>query len=338
MFKMIILGIETSCDETGIAIYDNLNGLICEYTYSQKIHCFYGGTVPELASNDHFKKIFKLIFLTLKIKKILFKDINLISYTIGPGLKSSLFIGILVGKALSFALGIPCLGVNHLKAHIFISFLFNKKITFPSLVLFLSGAHTFLIEMNDFDNFFILGETLDDSVGETFDKIARCLKIIPSNGKNLEFFSRKNFLFSNLGYFNSCYFSSNLNFSFSGIKSSVIRYINKLGVTTLNDKCNISYNFQTTLIRVICNKCLTLFLSKNYKCLLLSGGVASNFYLRKSLKNYSYIFNVNFCTQPIRYCTDNGAMISFLGCFYFNKNIFDKNFNIIVKPNIRLSP
>lgn len=331
---MIILGIETSCDDTGIAIYDSLNGLICEYTYSQKIHYFYGGTVPELASNDHLKKIFKLIFFTLKVKKILLKDISLISYTIGPGLKSSLFMGILVGKTLSFALGIPCIGVNHLKAHIMISFLFNKRITFPALVLFLSGAHTFLIEMNDFDNFFILGETLDDSIGETFDKIARCLKIIPSNGKSLEFFSRKNFLFSNLGYFHSSYFSSNLNFSFSGIKSAIIRYVAKLEVITLNDKCNVSYNFQAALIRSICNKCLSLFLLRKYKCLLLSGGVASNFYLRKTLKNYSYVFNVDFCTQPIRYCTDNGAMISFLGCFYFNKNVCDKNFNIMVKPNI----
>lgn len=334
---MIILGIETSCDETGIALYDSLNGLISEYTYSQKVHYSYGGTVPELASNDHLKKIFKLIFFTLKLKKILFKDVNLISYTIGPGLKNSLFIGVLVGKTLSFSLGIPSLGINHLKAHIMISFLFNKFIDFPSLVLFLSGAHTFLIEMSNFNSFFVLGETLDDSIGETFDKIARCLKILPSNGKNLELFSRKKFLFSNLGYFDSCYVSLNLNFSFSGVKSSVIRHINKLKVITFNDQCNISYNFQVSLVRIVCNKCLNIFFKKKYKCLLLSGGVASNFYLRKTLKNYSYIFNINFCTQPIKYCTDNGAMIAFLGFFCFNKNFFDKNFNVVIKPNIRFN-
>lgn len=331
---MIILGIETSCDETGIAIYDKFNGIVCKYTYSQKIHYVYGGTVPELASNDHLKKIFKLIFLTLKLKRILIKDISLISYTIGPGLKSSLFIGILVGKTLSFALAIPSLGVNHLKAHIMISFLFNKKIEFPSLVLLLSGAHTFMIEINNFDVFFILGRTLDDSIGETFDKIARCLKLIPANGKTLECMSKKNFLISNLRYFNSCYFSTNLNFSFSGIKSSVIRHINSSKYITNNDICNISYNFQTTIIRLVCIKCLSLFPIKKYKCLLLCGGVAANFYLRKSLKNYAYIFDIKFCTQPIEYCTDNGVMISFLGFIYFNKNVFDYNFNVMVKPNI----
>ncbi|HIH2762726.1 MAG TPA: tRNA (adenosine(37)-N6)-threonylcarbamoyltransferase complex transferase subunit TsaD [Candidatus Azoamicus sp.] len=331
---MIILGIETSCDETGIAIYDKFSGIVCKYTYSQKIHYVYGGTVPELASNDHLKKIFKLIFLTLKLKKILIKDISLISYTIGPGLKSSLFIGILVGKTLSLALAIPSLGVNHLKAHIMISFLFNKKIEFPSLVLLLSGAHTFMIEINNFDVFFILGRTLDDSIGETFDKIARCLKLIPANGKTLEYMSKKNFLISNLGYFNSCYFSTNLNFSFSGIKSSVIRYINSNKYITHDDICNISYNFQATIIRLICIKCLSLFSVKKYKCLLLCGGVAANFYLRKSLKNYVYIFDIKFCTQPNEYCTDNGVMISFLGFIYFNKNVFDYNFNVMVKPNI----
>lgn len=330
---MIILGIETSCDETGIAIYDNLKGTISEYTYSQKVHTAYGGTVPELASNDHLKKIFKLIFLTLKFKNILISDLNLIAYTIGPGLKSSLFIGILVSKTLAFSLNIPSIGINHLKAHIMISFLFNKLISFPSLVLFLSGAHTFLIEMNDFDNFFIIGKTLDDSIGETFDKVARALKLIPANGKTLEYVSKNHFIFLNLNYLNSCYFGINLNFSFSGIKSAVIRHINKLSLNE-NDIRNISYNFQISLVRLICNKCLILFLSNKYKCLLLSGGVASNIYLRKSLKNYSYIFNIKYCTQPIKYCTDNGVMIAFLGFIYINRNFFDYDFSIVVKPNI----
>lgn len=330
---MIILGIETSCDETGIAIYDSINGVLFEYIYSQKIHSIYGGTVPELASKDHLKKIFRLIIFTLKSKKILLCDINFISYTIGPGLKSALFIGIFVGKSLSFSLGIPSIGVNHLKAHVIISFLFNKVIIFPAIILFLSGAHTFLIEMNGLDNFFVIGRTLDDSIGETFDKVARSLKLMPANGKTLESFSRSDFIFANLNYFNSCYLSINSNFSFSGIKSAVIRNINNSNLDE-NEVANISYNFQTALIRIICNKCLDLFRSEKYKCILLSGGVASNFFLRKTLKNYSYVFGINFCTQPVKYCTDNGLMISFLGFICINKNIFDKNFNIVVKPNI----
>lgn len=330
---MIILGIETSCDETGIAIYDYEKGLMCEYTYSQKVHYFYGGTVPELASNDHLKKIFKLIFLTLKFKRILVTDISFVCYTIGPGLKNSLLIGIIAGKSLALTLNIPSLGVNHLKAHIMISFFFNFNIIFPAVVLFLSGANTLLIEMDDFDSFFVLGKTLDDSIGETFDKIARALKLLPSNGKNLEFFSKKKFIFSNLRYFDSCYLSSNLNFSFSGIKTAVIRYIANINLKN-DDVCNISYNFQVAIIRLICNKCIILFNKKKYKCLLLVGGVAANSYLRASLKNYSYLFDIKFCTQPIKYCTDNGFMISFLGFIFINKNIFDKNFNISIKPNI----
>lgn len=332
---MIILGIETSCDETGIAIYDSKCGILFEYTYSQNIHKLYGGTVPELASKDHLKKIIKLILFTLKKIRLTISDINCISYTIGPGLKSSLFIGIVIGKTLSFALNIPAIGVNHLKSHIAIAFLFNRCIKFPVLILFLSGAHTFILEMNNFDRYIILGQTLDDSVGETFDKIARSLKLIPNNGKKIEKYANKNKYFSNLNYPKSYCYSNNFDFSFSGVKSAVIRDISNRDLTVKN-KINIAYNFQNTLIKIILDKCVKLICDKKYKIIILSGGVSSNKELRLSLNNYAYLFDVKFCTQPIKYCTDNGAMIAFFGFIKFSDNIFDRNLNIFIKPNLGL--
>lgn len=332
---MIILGIETSCDDTGISIYDSSLGILNEYIYNQKIHYLYGGTVPEIASKYHFKKIFKLILLTLKIKKILLKDLDLISYTVGPGLKNSLFVGVLVGKSIATFLRIPSIGINHLKAHVFISFLFNKKINFPSAVLFLSGAHSFFLEMLSFNEFNILGKTLDDSIGETFDKIARILNIIPQNGVGIEIFSKKDFSFKNLNYPKSLHNNINdFNFSFSGIKSYISRdfILNKL---TLN-KCNVAYNFQNTLFKMICFKFIKLVVTKKIKSLILAGGVSSNKNLRVLLYNYCYLFNVDFCTQPTKYCTDNGSMIAFSGIINFSEHRFDRSLSLFIKSNIEI--
>lgn len=329
---MIILGIETSCDDTGIALYNSEKGLLYEYTYIQEIHKVYGGTVPELASKDHLKKIFKIVLLTLKNQKILLTELNFIAYTIGPGLKNSLLIGILVGKTMSFALNIPCIGVNHLKSHIAISFLFNSEITFPLLVLFLSGANSLILEMYDFHNFLILKRTLDDSVGEVFDKIARALRLVPSNGRSLELVSSKKFVFSNLKYPSLL---NSLDFSFSGIKSAVTRYIDRSFLSE-NSVSNIAYNFQNTLVKIIVHKCVIYFLNRKYRVFIFSGGVSANKELRLSLRNYCYLFNIKFCTQPLKYCTDNGAMIAFFGFINVCNGAFDKNFNFVIKPDLNL--
>lgn len=327
---MVILGIETSCDETGIAIYDKITGLIFEYTYSQEIHRVYGGTVPELASKDHIKKILKILLFTLKVKRILFKDICFISYTIGPGLKTSLFVGIFTAKILSYALKIPAIGINHLKAHIFIAFLFNNSVKFPVLILFVSGAHSFLLDMDRFNNINILNRTLDDSIGETFDKIARSLKLTPANGRSIENMINRKFLFNNLHYPSPIFL---FDFSFSGIKSAVIRDISKTKLNK-NSVSNISYNFHNMVIKSLCFRCVKLFSFKKYKTFFLSGGVSANKILRLSLKNYCYLFNINFCTQPIQYCTDNGVMIAFFGFVCLNLNIFDDSLILTVKPNL----
>lgn len=330
---MIVLGLETSCDETGIAIYNTITGILYEYTYVQNVHSLYGGVVPNLASKEHFKKILKLVILTLKNKHLTFNDINFVSYTIGPGLKSSLLVGVLVGKIISFSLNIPSVGINHLKSHISLSFLFYKYIKMPCLVLFLSGAHTFILEMIQFNEFNVKGRTLDDSLGETFDKIARALKLIPSSGKMIEICSQKKKNFKNTNY--PKIHCNSLDFSFSGIKSAVIRDIKK-NILSKEDVCNISYNFQNTVFKVILDKIITLFFSKKYKIFIFSGGVSANKEFRLALANYAYFFNIVFCIQPIKYCTDNGVMVAFLGFINFSNNFFDKNFDIVIKPNLEL--
>ena len=222
--KIITLGIETSCDETGISLYNNENGILSEYVYSQSVHRIYGGTVPELASRDHAKWLLPLFMYTLKKAGVNIEEINCISYTKGPGLNGPLLVGSSFSKSLSLALSIPCVGVNHLEAHLLTAFMFNK-IKFPCLAFIISGAHTIVLRLDSYSDFIFLGETLDDGVGEVFDKVARSLKVEPFNGSSIERISRKLMYFKNLYFPRSFYRSDCFNFSFSGLKTHVLKLI-----------------------------------------------------------------------------------------------------------------
>ncbi len=266
--ETIILGIETSCDETGVSIYNNKKGILSEYTYTQTVHYKYGGIIPELASRNHEKKLLNLVILTLKKARIKLSDINIIAYTGNPGLSSSLLFGITFSKSLSYSLNIPSIEINHLEAHILISFLFNKKITFPSLVVLISGAHTILVEIKNYNTFLLLGKTLDDGVGEAFDKAARSLNIKPCNGLSIEKISKLKFNFENLKFPQPLSKSNCFNLSFSGLKTCVNKNIKK-NMLNLN-KSNIAYNFQNTIIKTLLRKCkLLLKKKKNQKYIIL---------------------------------------------------------------------
>ncbi|HIH2762107.1 MAG TPA: hypothetical protein ACYCC8_00010 [Candidatus Azoamicus sp.] len=167
----MILGIETSCDEIAISIFNNEKGFISEYTYSQIIHEKYGGTIPELSSRENIKKITNIIIFTLKKAKLKINEIKIIAYTKGPGLKSPLMIGTSIAKSLSYSLKVPCLGINHLEAHIAISLLFNKNIKFPCIALITSGAHTMMLHLKKYNNMFLLEESEDDGIGEVLIKL-----------------------------------------------------------------------------------------------------------------------------------------------------------------------
>lgn len=322
--KILTLGIETSCDETGVALYNNKSGIISEYVYSQTVHYEYGGTVPELASRDHIKNLSKLVTYTLKKTKVKFKDLNCISYTKGPGLKGSLLVGSSFSKSLGLSLSIPVIGINHLEAHLLIAFLFNK-IKFPCLCFIVSGAHTISLRLESYKTFYILGESLDDGAGEVFDKVARALKLIPFNGISIENICKKKFKFKNLKLPKPFYNSNCLNFSFSGLKTSVINQINNQNYNIATNKPNIAYNFQNTIIKSLLDKCKILINNSNFKSILLSGGVSSNKEFRLDFNNFSKSIGLEIYFSPIRYCVDNGAMVAFLGFLKLLENNFDNN-------------
>ncbi len=334
MINNLFLGIETSCDDTCISIFNNRYGVISEYVFTQLIHIKYGGTVPELASKDHLNKIFNIIFFVLKKKKINIFDIKIIAYTKGPGLKGSLFIGASVAKSLSLFLNIPAISINHLEAHILISFAFNKIKQLPALVLLISGANTILLKMFNYNNYIIIGETLDDGVGETFDKIARSINLIPPNGISIEKNMKYKFIYNNLNIGKTLKNINNFNFSFSGLKSEILRLQNKKNYI---DKINLIYNFQNTIINIFIIKIRHLLTKDiSIKSIILGGGVSANKELRLAFLNLSEEFNILLNYLPKKYCTDNATMIVFLGFIKIYNGYFDKNLEINIDSSLRL--
>ncbi len=328
---LLILGLETSCDETAISLFNNTKGILSEYIFTQKCHTHYGGTIPELASRDHLKKIFNIILFVLKNINININTINVIAYTKGPGLKGPLLIGASVAKALGCFLKIPVIGVNHLEAHILLNFIYHKNIKFPALIILVSGAHTILLQMINYDKFILFGETLDDGVGEAFDKIARLLNLNPANGASLEKKLPYKFNYINLNLSKSLQKSNCYDFSFSGLKTEIYR--------KKNHKTNISnllYNFQNTIIDMINYKCKKILHYYNITSIILAGGVSANQSLRLSLLNLTDAFNIMLYVLPNRYCTDNGSMIAFLGFIKINDGLFDKLLSIDVISNLRI--
>lgn len=335
---MIILGIETSCDETGIAIYNSKSNLMFNRLYSQiDLHKKYGGTVPELASRDHSNKIFNLILSVIKDAKLTLSNLSCIAYTKGPGLVGSLLVGTSLAKSISYSLGIPHVGINHLEAHININLYCNEDISYPFLTLLISGGHTYFIKKNSLYSNEIIGETIDDSVGETFDKVARILNLDYPNGMSIEKFANKikNITITNKIHFpnikNDC-----LNFSFSGIKSHMFRIIKKMELTETK-QIELAYQFQKNIIEILVKKCIFAVNKTNIKTLVLAGGVASNKLLRLELLKHMKLLNIKVYFPSYKYCTDNGAMIAFDGFLKYRNNIFDKDFSINVYPKLKLN-
>lgn len=332
--KNIILGIETSCDEIGISIFNNETGFISEYTYSQIIHEKYGGTIPELSSRENIQKITNIIIFTLKKAKLKIHDINIIAYTKGPGLKSPLMIGTSIAKSLSYSLKIPCIGINHLEAHIIISLLFNKNIIFPSLALITSGAHTMMLYLKTHNTMRLLEESQDDGIGEVFDKVARAIKLKPYNGSSIEKIANTRQVHSITKLNKKKHNNKNQKLSFSGIKTNTINYIkNNLNYNTY-ETC---YNFQTNIIKITTFKCKILINKYNIKSLILAGGVASNKEFRLNMKEYIKSIKGNFYYIPKKYCTDNGGMIAFLGFIKTYEGYKDTSLNINIFPELKIN-
>ena len=326
---MNILGIETSCDETGIAIYSTeKQSIISEQLFSQASkHAEYGGVVPELASRDHLIKIIPLIKVALEEAKLNFDDLNGIAYTAGPGLRGPLLIGSSIAKALSFSLKIPSIGVHHMEAHLLINLLENPAPKFPFLTLLISGGHCLLINTKGLGAYEIVGQTVDDAVGEAFDKVSKLLDLGYPGGPLIEKLAESGDS-SAFNFPRPMANKDNLDFSFSGLKTAVFYTLKEIDVLNQGIKANIAASFQEAVAETLLIKSKKALEKTKQNELVIGGGVAANKYIRNRLIEGLRDSKIYF--PPLERCTDNGAMVAFAGSFYLNGN--NQNKNDLVRP------
>ena len=331
---MNILGIETSCDETGIAIYDTeKQSIISEQLFSQASkHAEYGGVVPELASREHLIKIIPLIRMALEEAKLEFIDIEGIAFTAGPGLRGPLLIGASMAKSLAYSLKIPSVGIHHMEAHLLINLLEKPAPKFPFLTLLISGGHCLLINTKEIGSYEIIGQTIDDAVGEAFDKVSKLLELGYPGGPLIEKLAKSGDS-SAFKFPRPMINKDNLDFSFSGLKTAVFYTLKDITALDNRIKANIAASFQDAVADTLLIKSKKALEKTKQNELVIGGGVASNKYIRnkliKGLKDSKIYF------PPLERCTDNGAMIAFAGSFYLSNN--KKNKNDQVRPKWPLS-
>lgn len=314
---MIVLGIETSCDETSAAIVKNGSKVLSnEVVSSLEFHKKYGGVIPEIASRMQLETISEVTQSAIEDARIKLKDIDLISVTSGPGLLGSLLVGISFAKALSLSLNIPLLGVNHVHSHLYANFLNREDIKLPFVALVVSGGHTSLFYIRDFDNIELLGSTHDDACGEAFDKVAKILNLGYPGGPLIEKLALKGDPKSIK--FNCFGPKDALDFSFSGIKTAVLYYVNNKKIS-ISKKQDISASFQEAVVDTLIKKSILACKSKKVNQLLLGGGVVANNYLRKKFTQAARDFNLKCYFPAKEFCMDNAAMVAGLGSRLFKK-------------------
>lgn len=315
---MKILGIETSCDETGVAIYDSERGLIANQLYSQiETHADYGGVVPELASRDHIRKTLPLIQDALKEAGLSPSEIDGIAYTAGPGLVGALLVGATIARSLAYAWGVPALGVHHMEGHLLAPMLEENPPPFPFVALLVSGGHTQLVKVEAVGRYTLLGESIDDAAGEAFDKTGKLLGLDYPAGAALSALAEK-------GQANRFVFPRpmtdrpGLDFSFSGLKTfaanTIQAQINAEGHLDEQTRADIAHAFQQAVVETIVIKCKRALQETGYKRLVMAGGVSANKQLREQLAVFMQTFGGEVFYPRPQFCTDNGAMIAYAGC------------------------
>lgn len=319
---MIILGIESSCDETAAAVIEAKNGkfsIVANTVLSQiNTHKKYGGVVPEVAARKHVKNIIPVIDQTLTKAKLSPKQINRLAVTTGPGLITSLMVGIETAKTLAYVWQKPIVGVNHLKAHLYANMIHNKKIFWPAISLIVSGGHTEIILMKNTTSFKKIGQTLDDAAGEAFDKVAQLLNIGYPGGPIISLLAKEGDP-QKFNFPRPMIKSSNFNFSFSGLKTAVLYTVKKIKKVDQKTKADLSASFQQAVVDVLIDKTLRAARQYQAKTIMLSGGVAANNLLRKNLQKKAEELKIDFLTPDVYLCTDNAAMIGIAG--YFSKPV-----------------
>lgn len=310
---MRILGIETSCDESAAAIVTDSKEILAHVIYSQVDHLPYGGVVPELSARGHLQKIDIIIEKTLQDAQLELSDIDAIAATSGPGLIGGVVVGCVAAKTLSMITKKPFIAINHLEAHALTARL-TSDLEFPYLMLLASGGHTMMVMVEGVGKYKILGQTLDDAIGESFDKVAKMMGLSYPGGPIVEKLARK----GDKKRFNfpaPLYNSDDYNFSLSGLKSAVRREIEKLGKLNDQDIKDICASFQETIAKIICAKLKRAMknLGESNTKIVIAGGVAANQYLNGRIFELAAHYNYHLYAPPMELCTDNGAMIAWCG-------------------------
>ncbi|TNH01593.1 tRNA (adenosine(37)-N6)-threonylcarbamoyltransferase complex transferase subunit TsaD [Testudinibacter sp. TR-2022] len=308
---MRILGIETSCDETGVAIYDEQQGLVANQLYSQiALHADYGGVVPELASRDHIRKTAPLIQAALQEAGLRPEDIDGVAYTAGPGLVGALLVGSTIARALAYAWNVPALGVHHMEGHLLAPMLEDNPPDFPFIALLVSGGHTQLVQVDGVGQYQLLGESIDDAAGEAFDKTAKLLGLDYPGGAALAKLAQNGKV--RFKFPRPMTDRPGLDFSFSGLKTFAANTIAN-NPDDEQTRADIAFAFQEAVIDTLMIKCRRALQQTGLKRLVIAGGVSANTALRHGLAELMQQLNGDVFYPKPQFCTDNGAMIAYAG-------------------------
>jgi N6-L-threonylcarbamoyladenine synthase len=334
--SQITLGIESSCDETGIALYQMGRGLLAHALHTQiAMHNEYGGVVPELASRDHVQRVIPLVREVLRKANVSLGQINVIAYTQGPGLGGALLVGASVANALAYALDIPTIGIHHLEGHLLSPLLSDPAPEFPFVALLVSGGHTQLMRVDGVGLYTLLGETLDDAAGEAFDKSAKLLglgypggaalaKLAASGRPNLYKLPRP------------MLHSGDLEFSFSGLKTAVLALVKQSNIDE-QTRADIAYAAQEAIVDVLAHKARAALAQTGLNQLVIAGGVGANQMLRSRLTTDIEKRGGKVFYPDLEFCTDNGAMIAFAGALRFAQQQGNKDYRFNVKARWNLA-
>ncbi len=323
---MAILGIETSCDETAVAVIDcHSKKVLCEAIYSQiDLHNLYGGVVPELAARDHISRLVPLIKNEFDKNDLSFEILDAVAVSKGPGLRGPLLVGNTIANSIGYALKIPVINVHHMEAHLLMPLLDANPPSLPFVSLLVSGGHTLIVKVHEGGRYKIMGETKDDALGEAFDKTAKLLNLGYPGGPKIEKLAKLSqvdrFRFPRPMINSDC-----LNLSFSGLKTAVLYAVQKLDTLSDEDKIDISNSFQNAAIDCIVSKVLKASIQENISDLVVSGGVAANEFLRSSLAD-AMPSKVKLHFPDLKHCTDNGLMVAHAGLMKIENSV--KNYHI----------
>jgi len=312
---MRVLGIETSCDETGVALYEGGAGLLGQRLHSQvELHAPFGGVVPELASRDHVRKLAPLSRDLLAACGLTYRDLGGVAYTAGPGLAGALMVGAAFGRSLAFGLGIPAVGVHHMEAHLLAPMLEQDPPQFPFVALLVSGGHTQLVHVARAGHYRLMGESVDDAAGEAFDKVASMLELGYPGGPRVAALAEDGDP-QRLRFPRPMTDRPGLEFSFSGLKTAVLTCISRCppGQRDEQFRADVASGFQEAVVQTLLEKCRRAVEQAGVTTLVLAGGVAANRRLRHALRQWADASTVTLCYPSPELCTDNGAMVAYAG-------------------------